>query len=355
MDDAIFEANESKLGTIHEDTVISKMKSKPLPLQYGDKPRLHKPSKYHYHLKVDRIYGDKTLKLCGQCMLPNNLAKDLRFLDRNMTRVQLYSEGSMMPANSNSMSLPSSPSSSSHREQKQFKLEKFETKDLIDLHKSFDNPNKMNIEFDVIDLTSERQSGPCLPIITLPDDLFKFTQLKRLHLDCNQIKVIPDQLGTNLANLETLTMSNNCLKELPNSLENLKKLSSLHLSSNKFEKFPHVLCRIESLRFLDLCSNEIKVIEPELSSMKNLESLLLFHNCIRELPPQISQLVKLRTLWLGENKLTKLPREIVQLINLDWNDYISCNIDRNPLMDPPVEICSKGLDAIIDYFKCEIE
>lgn len=72
--------------------------------------------------------------------------------------------------------------------------------------------NKLSIEFDVLDLSSGRQSGVNLPIVVLPVDICRFTQLKRLHLDCNQIRVVPDELGQNLVNLEILTLSNNRLK-----------------------------------------------------------------------------------------------------------------------------------------------
>jgi hypothetical protein len=39
-------------------------------------------SKYHYHLQYDKIYGDKKLKLCGQCMMPKNIGNDLKQLNR---------------------------------------------------------------------------------------------------------------------------------------------------------------------------------------------------------------------------------------------------------------------------------
>lgn len=137
-------------------------------------------------------------------------------------------------------------------------------------------------------------------------------------------------------------------------MENLKKLVSFHLSSNQFEKFPSVLCRIESLKFLDLCSNQLSNIDAEIGSLNNLESLLLFHNNIRELPPNIGELTKLHTFWLGSNRLSRLPREITRLVRLDWNDKnlsLSSNIERNPLKEPPMDVCSQGIAAIIEYFE----
>lgn len=91
-------------------------------------------------------------------------------------------------------------------------------------------------------------------------ELFQMKQLRRLYLDCNQIKYIPDEFGLTMVNLEVLTISNNRVKWLPMSLKNLKKLESIHLSHNKFDLFPFVLCQMESLKFLDISSNYINDI-----------------------------------------------------------------------------------------------
>ena len=163
---------------------------------------------------MDQIYGDKTLKICGQCTRPSNLANDLRFLDKNMRRSKSFGEEELNDIEED-ISLHQTNHSLPSHQNNHLKLNKLNTRDLFDLHRSSLqtlNANKFDIDFDVIDLTTERQSGPNLPIVNLPPDLFKFVQLKRLHLDCNHIRVLPDLLGENLINLEILTLSNNCLK-----------------------------------------------------------------------------------------------------------------------------------------------
>lgn len=270
-----------------------------------------KLTKYHYHLKSDKIYGDKKLKLCGKCIMPGNLSNDLRQLNKLTRNLNLDEEESRP----------------------------------IDV-------DSETIDFAVLDLTAERQSGLNLPIVFLPNDLFSFKQLKRLHLDCNLIRTLPDMLGQNLLSLEVLTITSNLLQTLPDSLANLKKLQSLHLGSNDFRKFPEVLCKIMSLRFLDLSSNKLENLPVSIGDLKKLESLLLFDNCLKSIPKTISKLSKLRTLWLGNNKLSNLPVQITQLTNLDWNEFdLSTNIDGNQLVDPPQEVCSKGMNAIRDYYQ----
>lgn len=210
----------------------------------------HKPSKYHYHLKVDQIYGDKILKLCGQCTQPENLIKDLRYLDKNMKRFESLTDDSNSSTSTSATSTTSTalssqsggnasslstttngnhfhhphnnsgyhPHHSSSLPIMQQQGKKLVSRaDLLMMHRSSmqtldSSGNKLSIEFDVLDLSSGRQSGVNLPIVVLPVDICRFTQLKRLHLDCNQIRVVPDELGQNLVNLEILTLSNNRLK-----------------------------------------------------------------------------------------------------------------------------------------------
>lgn len=271
----------------------------------------HKPSKYHYHVKSDNIYGDKKLKICGKCIIPENLSKDLKQLNK-LTRSSIFENEENLPVN--------------------FK----------------DN----TIQFDVLDLSMDRQSGLHLPILFLPNDLFTFKQLRRLHLDCNLIKNIPEMLGENLVNLEILTISSNQLQNLPQSMSNLVKLKYLHMANNNFKQFPEIVCQILSLNFLDLSANKLEHLPDSLGNLTNLKSLLLFENCIKNVPKTIGELINLETLWLGNNKITKLPIQIIKLTNLDWDAFkLSANIDGNQLADPPQDVCSKGLTSIKSYYQ----
>jgi hypothetical protein len=279
-----------------------------------------KIDKYHYHLKHDRIYGDKKLKLCGQCATFGNLSTDLNNLTKFMRQTSVL------------------------KSENQKKSIDFNENKLIE---------KEKISFKALDLTTERHTGLNMLINDLPKNLFKFKHLKRLHLDCNRIKSIPDELGQNLHGLEILTLSHNKLKILPQSISNLKHLTSLHLSNNRFETVPDVVFELKSLRFLDVSSNQLIELSTKIGLLKSLETLLLFENCLTNLPEDIGKLQQLRTLWLGNNKLKKLPRDIVKLNNLEWNNNfldLSSNIDGNPLVDPPLDICLTGIQAIRDYF-----
>lgn len=296
--------------------------------------KIQSQSKYHYHLTSDKVYGDKKLQLCGQCMSPGNLAQDLKHLNRFMKKSSSTNVSTSMDGSTLTLNTP----------------RKLETnKKKAGLLNSIESDP---IEFLVLDLTTDRLVN--LPLITLPNDLFKFTQLTRLHLDGNQINRIPDLLGESLLNLTTLTLTGNNLKQLPETMRNLTKLTSLHLANNKFERFPDVVCSLTSIKFLDFCSNRLTNVSPQISSLVELEVFLLFDNVLVELPGEaIGELQALRTLWLGKNKLVKLPRELLKLDLLDWwngSDLFS-NIDgNNELRDPPLDILAKGAEAVRSYF-----
>jgi hypothetical protein len=291
---------------------------------------LRSNSKYHYHLKQDKFYGDKKLKLCGQCTTPSNLSKELKQLNKFAKK-----------------SLTNSSSPETNRGDEEEATASFYLNKIDDDEK---------IEFFSLDLTSEPANGVSqLPIINLPNDLFKFTQLTRLHLDGNSIKQIPDLLGEKLVNLEVLTLSNNNLKQLPQTLKNLDKLYSMHLANNRFEQFPEILCNFNSLKYLDLTSNRLAKLSSNINKLQRLESLILFDNLIKELPDSLFKLERLTCLWLGQNSLSKLSKKILDLKNLDWIGHnttlVSSSIGGNPLKDPPYYICTRGIEAIREYYE----
>jgi Leucine-rich repeat (LRR) protein len=172
-----------------------------------------------------------------------------------------------------------------------------------------------------------------------------------LNLDANALTALPNEIGE-LKNLECLTVSCNKLQTLPPSYRKLTKLESLHLASNAFQAFPLVICQLEAMKFLDLSCNQIDLLPPTLSKLSSLRTLMLFNNKISEWPDALCDLIELRTLWLGKNELKRLPARFGQLKYLDWSIYpLSSNIDENPLMSPPLNVCKMGIQAIRDFLK----
>ncbi len=208
-------------------------------------------------------------------------------------------------------------------------------------------------DLDILDVTPESKSGMNYTLSRVPTDFRLLTNLKCLHLDNNDIVSIPPEISE-LQHLEILTVSNNHLTTLPDQIRQLQRLQSCHLANNKMEEMPLCLCYLtKSLLFLDISYNYLQQIPSSIQHLKQLRSLLLLGNRIKVLPDSICQLTKLGTLWLGDNKLKSLPRNFSQLRHLDWYHHceLSSNFEGNPLEQPPLEVCRKGMEAIEQYFK----
>ncbi|CAF0872933.1 unnamed protein product [Rotaria sordida] len=208
-------------------------------------------------------------------------------------------------------------------------------------------------DLDILDITPESKSGMNYTLSRVPTDFRLLINLKCLHLDNNNIVSFPNEIGE-LYHLEILTASNNHLTTLPDQIRQLQNLQSCHLSNNKIEEMPLCLCYLsKSLLFLDLSYNYLRQLPSSIHNLKQLRTLLLLGNHIKILPDAICQLLKLETLWLGDNKLKELPKNFSQLKHLDWHYHceLSSNFEGNPLENPPLNVCRKGMEAIEEYLK----
>jgi hypothetical protein len=347
-DSSLSDAYQNEAWRLKEKSPNAKIDSR-LAYQKVTSHANHKLSKYHYHMRHDEIYGDKKMKLCGLCITPANISNDLRQLGRYVVKSSFVDH---LDVNYIDDTMAKAYLNDTHQDGN------IGVKQTIPLMTAPSNSIKLyandfnSFDLKALDLTAERQTG-LFYMRTLPQELFTFRQLRRLHLDGNDIRVIPELLGENLLNLEVLTLSNNKVEELPGSFARLRNLKSLHLSNNCFVNFPTSVCELKRLLFLDLSTNEIAQLPADIEGLISIETLLLFQNKLDYLPDSIGTLSNLRTLWLGNNKLTRLPRKITKLKKLDWNETTFClstNIDGNPLDDPPLSICKKGLKAIEEYF-----
>ena len=209
-------------------------------------------------------------------------------------------------------------------------------------------------EVEVLDLSTERTSCLDFRLDRLPREIGYLYRLRVLNLDVNALTSLPNEISE-LNHLECLTVSCNKLQTLPWSYKKLIHLQSLHLASNCFQAFPLVICHMLSLTFLDLSCNQIRLLPPMLSRVTHLRTLMLFNNKIDLWPDALCDLLDLHTLWLGKNQLTHLPTRFGQLKDLDWTNYqVSSNIDDNPLITPPLNVCQLGIQAIREFLQMEV-
>lgn len=218
-----------------------------------------------------------------------------------------------------------------------------------------------------LDLTKEYVSLAQIPI-----EVFELPELEVLDLSNNELASIPEAIYK-LEKLTILLLGGNQFTEIPESISNLQHLKELNLANNKITSIPTWISRLTNLTCLNLGGNQLVSIPDSISELPNLTFLNLGNNQLSSIPDSISQLHNLTVLHLYENKLTLFPKAIYDLHSLQYlnlsnstgngnlikeiaADIINLknlkhlSIEGNPLIDPPMEVVSNGIEAIKQYF-----
>lgn len=93
------------------------------------------------------------------------------------------------------------------------------------------------------------------PLEDLPDTIGSLMDLKALHIVNTRLTALPDSIG-DLSNLEDLTVYSSHLKRVPDSIGNLSKLVALNLAYNDLETLPESIGKLTNLEVLDLTGNK---------------------------------------------------------------------------------------------------
>jgi len=150
--------------------------------------------------------------------------------------------------------------------------------------------------------------------------------------------------------LQFLSLQNNQLAELPESLGNLGCYSStnivhlfhwergmqiLDFQNNQLTAIPESIGNLQSLRRLYLQNNQLTAIPESLGSLQELQILYLQNNQLTAIPGSLGNLQNLRTLFLDSNQLTAIPESLgnlQELRQLDLRDNRLTNPDQNPVV-----------------------
>lgn len=179
----------------------------------------------------------------------------------------------------------------------------------------------------------------------LPADIMKLQSVKILWLSSLHMSTLPDTFCL-LHHLESLMLDGNNLTGLPPAFGHLQRLKMINLSSNEFENFPQVILSITGLEELYLSRNKLIHIPEEIGQLLKLANLWLDNNNITYLPDSIVELEKLEELVLQGNQIAILPDDFGKLSKVNiWK------VKDNPLIQPPYEVCMKGIPYIAAYQK----
>lgn len=141
-------------------------------------------------------------------------------------------------------------------------------------------------------------------IATFPSWLFKLTNVTELDLSCNQLKRLPDNVGS-LSSLRWLDLHSNKLESLPDSIGSLARLTHLNLCNNRLTSasLPSAMGLLAGLKCLNLGMNQLESLPPAFAALDGLTELLLFDNKLPVLPDFLKVFHNLSKLNLKGNPL----------------------------------------------------
>ena len=181
------------------------------------------------------------------------------------------------------------------------------------------------------ELTKLREKGQASPVPsisgsppTIPDK-YAMKTASVMNLAGKELTFLPKEAVENAleADVTSVDLSKNLLKELPSSLEPLMtKLYELNISSNKLEKLPSSLISIGvNLQFLSLANNKLSTLPTEMSLLTNLREICLNCNKFDAIPTCLYVFEKLETLLISDNQIKEIDvdglRQLSKLTILD--------------------------------------
>uniref|UniRef100_A0A182J3G8 Disease resistance R13L4/SHOC-2-like LRR domain-containing protein n=1 Tax=Anopheles atroparvus TaxID=41427 RepID=A0A182J3G8_ANOAO len=165
--------------------------------------------------------------------------------------------------------------------------------------------------------------------------------------DCN-LKDVPPGVFVmcKVLRKEVLILTNNKLSTLTGggSLQDLALLQSLNLSYNRFKKLPEDIHQLENLRELFLSNNALEKLPTSIGRLKKLNLLILSANNLVTVE-QIAFMTNLRVLDISGNvRLSELPNQLATCDNL-----VDIVLDQERIENPPPDVVAGGTYAIIKY------
>ena len=161
------------------------------------------------------------------------------------------------------------------------------------------------------------------------------TQLKKIDLGANRIRVMDVDELSGLINLEELWLGKNKI-EMIQGLEKLAKLRRLDIQSNRLTTVENLASQVETLEELYLSHNAIttegaSILSGLAQAFTNLSVLDLSRNRLTTCQP-FAHLISLEELWLSGNKIASFD-VVKPLANVPLETVY---LEYNPLQEDPL-------------------
>lgn len=166
-----------------------------------------------------------------------------------------------------------------------------------------------------------------------------------LDLQRNKLKRV---IGiSKFINVIELNLSRNKIMQFSEEIRNLHKLEVLHMNQNNIRVIPEgIFTHLKNLKFLKLSSNCLAKLPSDINECTSLIYLDFSKNSLQDIHPLVG-LPKLKELLLQNNQLCQLPS---QLFDKDSCKLTVFEAKGNPLRCPPEEVCAGGVMDIQNYF-----
>ena len=129
-------------------------------------------------------------------------------------------------------------------------------------------------------------------------------------------------------------------------MSRLTNLKSLTVTSNHIHDLPRRIGDMAALEAVDFKNNDIEMIPYSILRCANLTKLNLMSNRLVKLPDLIGTMPALTKLDVAGNRLTMLP------FSLGFSKTLAeLFVHDNPLADPPVAECDKGIKHMMWYMR----
>jgi hypothetical protein len=137
------------------------------------------------------------------------------------------------------------------------------------------------------------------------------------------------------------------MESFPASMGRLE-LESLDISNNELGSIPKCIFEIASLKTLKACHCTLNEVSASIEKLAHLVDLRLSNNWLVAIPIELCNLVQLEILHLDHNRLTQLPHKVINWSKLGTE--LDCfMIGGNNMVEPPQDVCDRGIRAIISY------
>jgi hypothetical protein len=195
----------------------------------------------------------------------------------------------------------------------------------------------------------------------VPSEIFDLgDSLEVLDLANNSLSTLPSQFAT-LSKLKVLFLSGNHFTEVPTILSQCRSLEMLGMKGNQIRVLPEDSLP-PSLWWLTLTDNQIEEIPESIGALPRLQKLLLAGNRIQELPSTLVKCANLELIRLSANQITALPDWLLTMPRLSWlafagNQALSIaapKISENPVLWRNLQIKeSLGTGASGNIYRAE--